>query len=270
MDTMDPMQNEIVELFETFGVAALEAKVYLSLLTNSGVSGYQLSKNAGITTSKVYTVVSRLIEKGFVVAAESRPVKYYPRPPKELLANIKKDVTQNLDHLDEHLDRLTKTTPLFNHDLAWNIIGRRNVISRAKDLIRSAQQSIFLAVWPKELRLLRKELESAGQRTEKIRLLSYGPAKINFGEIFIHRPSDYPFRERGERRFILIVDNKIAVIATLLDDETDAGLWTENPGLVLLFRDFIIHEIYIAQVEKAYPEEIEKLAGRDWEKLRIM
>ena len=268
MDTVDSMQNEIVELFETFGVAALEAKVYLSLLSNSGVSGYQLSKNAGISTSKVYTVVSRLIEKGFVVAAESRPVKYYPRPPKELLADIKKDVTKNLDHLEDHLDRLVQTTP-FNHDLAWNIIGRRNVISRAKDLIRSAQKSIFIAIWPKELRLLRKDLESAGQRTEKIRLLSYGPVKMSCGEIFIHRPSDYPFRERGERRFILTVDNKIAVIATLLDDEDDAGLWTENPGLVHLFRDFVIHEIYIAQVEKAYPKEIEKLAGRDWENLRI-
>jgi hypothetical protein len=68
---------------------------------------------------------------------------------------------------------------------------------------------------------------------------------------------------------MLTTDDSKAVIASLGEIEADNGLWTENQGLVMLFRDFVIHEIYIIQIEQANPEKIEALGGRDWEKLRL-
>jgi sugar-specific transcriptional regulator TrmB len=262
------MQSQIIGLFETIGVTAQEAKAYISLLKKSGVSGYQLSKNTGIPSSKIYSLINRLIERGFAIAVQGRPVKYFPRPPQELLNELHKGVSATFMNLEGLLTSLESTSPA-SSTLAWNITGRQGVIAKAKELVREAEDNVFLATWSKELRPLRRELAQAHERGAKVRVLAYGPTNFDCGEVFFHRPSDYPFRERGERRFVITVDNERAVIANLFDDDGDTGLWTENLGLVLLFRDFVIHEIYITQVEKAYPREIQELAGRDWEKLRF-
>jgi sugar-specific transcriptional regulator TrmB len=184
------------------------------------------------------------------------------------LNELHKGVSATFMNLEGLLTSLESTSPA-SSTLAWNITGRQGVIAKAKELVREAEDNVFLATWSKELRPLRRELAQAHERGAKVRVLAYGPTNFDCGEVFFHRPSDYPFRERGERRFVITVDNERAVIANLFDDDGDTGLWTENLGLVLLFRDFVIHEIYITQVEKAYPREIQELAGRDWEKLRF-
>ena len=262
------MHSRIIRLFEEIGVTAQEARVYIALLKTPGVSGYQLSKNAGIPSSKIYTLLNRLTERGFAIAVEGKPVKYHPRPAQELVAELQQNLSSTFTNLTDMLTGLENQTPTSNA-LAWNITGRQDVMAKAKDLLHSAEGNIFLATWSKEIRPLRKELENAHGRGAKVRVLAYGPTNFNAGEVFQHRPSDYPFRERGARRFVLTVDDERAVIANLVEGEDDTGLWTENSGLVLLFRDFVIHEIYITQVEKAYPEEIRELAGNDWEKLRL-
>ena len=61
---IDQNQRErIIHAFQRLGVATQEARAYLSLLEENGVSGYQLSKNAGIQSSKIYGILNRLMEK---------------------------------------------------------------------------------------------------------------------------------------------------------------------------------------------------------------
>ena len=136
-------------------------------------------------------------------------------------------------------------------------------------MIQTSERRVFLATWAKELRPLRKVLAKAAARGVELHIVSYGPTNFDVGEIYYHRPSDYPYRERKEHRFVLTTDDSKAIIASLGEIEADNGLWTENQGLVMLFRDFVIHEIYIIQIEQVNPEEIKALAGLDWEKLRL-
>ena len=260
--------GQIIDQFQAVGVSSQETKVYLALLKKEGISGYQISKETSIPTSKIYTVLNKLVERGFVVATQNRPNQYFPHPPQKLLSELKSEVEDNLQSLADNLKSLQLSKD-GNGLLAWNVTGRKDVISQAKEMVDRAESHIFLGAWAKELRPLRSNLTKAVKRGVKLRMIAYGPTKFDQGEIYYHRPSDYPFRERGERRFILTIDDERAVIANFSDQETDNGLWTENTGLVLLFRDFVIHEIYIAQVEKAYPDEIRELAGKGWEKLRF-
>ncbi|MBW1712011.1 MAG: TrmB family transcriptional regulator [Deltaproteobacteria bacterium] len=260
--------DRIMAEFQRLGVSSQEVRAYLALLQEEGVSGYRLSKNAGIHSSKIYGVLSRLMEKGFVVATDTRPVKYFACPPEELLDRIEKELVATVSTLGRALMSLDHGKKA-NDTLAWNITGRANVIHKAREIINGSIDSIFLAIWAKELRPLRSALSSAVKRGVKLRVVAYGKTNFDQGTIYFHRPTDYPFRERGERRFVLISDNNKAVIANIGPQGSDNGLWTENRGLVLLFRDFVIHEIYIVQIEEAYPQEIEKLVGRDWEKVRL-
>ena len=259
---------ELINEFRRFGVSAQEAKVYIALLQHEGVSGYQISKNAGIPSSKIYTILNILVERGFIVASDTRPVKYFPRPPVELLNELKDDLTSTITSLSAALQSFQNNKKP-NGLLAWNITGRQDVLHKAKEIIETSEHRVFLATWAKELRPLRKVLTKAAARNVELHIVSYGPTNFNVGELYCHRPSDYPYRERKEHRFVLTTDDSKAIIANIGEVENDNGLWTENPGLVMLFRDFVIHEIYIIQIEQANPEEIKALAGRNWEKLRL-
>ena len=174
---------------------------------------------------------------------------------------------------DRSLDRLGDALKKFPQDdttrqaLAWNLTTRAEVIAKARGVIEKGTDSIFLAVWSKELRPIRVTLRNAFKRGVKITTVTYGSTNLKERNVYYHRPSDFPFRERGERRFVLTSDDRVAVIANFKSDGLGSGLWTENAGLVQLFRDFIVHEVIIIMVEKAFPEPIKKFFGKDWEKL---
>ena len=265
----DQNQSErIIHAFQRLGVPVQEARPYLSLLDQNGISGYQLSKNAGIQSSKIYGVLKRLTERGFVINTDTKPLKYFACPPGQILGKIEKELSATVSNLDEALKSL-KVEKKISETLAWNITGRGDVIHKAKAIIDASEKAIFMAAWPKEMRPLRVALTRAVKRKVKLQLVTYGATNFNQGTIYVHRPTDYLSRESGEHRFILISDNDKSVIANMGDNGSANGLWTENRGLVLLFRDFVIHEIYIVKVEEAYPREIKELVGRNWEKARL-
>ncbi len=260
--------NLILAKFDQIGVSKREARVYLSLLRYEGVSGYQLSKNVGIPSSKIYAILNQLVEHGLAVPTESQPVKYFPCPPDELLGKLKKNIVSAFDSLAMGLKSFQNSRNP-NEALVWNIAGHQDVIKKAKEIISTSRENIFMVSWAKEVRRLKSALNQAAERGVELRIVAYGPINFGKGKIFPHRPSDYPFRESGERRLIVAADSRKATIANINEKGLTSGLWTENRGLVTLFRDFVIHEIYISEIERGLPEQIRTLVGRDWEKLRV-
>ena len=258
----------VVREFQRLGVSVQETRAYLSLLQKDNISGYQLAKNAGVPSSKIYGVIEKLMERGFIVAADTRPLKYFPQDPDKVLKGLAEEYSSSIANLTSAL-RHFRNEGQGNGLLAWNVPNRQDVVRKAQEIIDRAAESIYLALWPKDLKPIRASLTKAAGRGVKINTVAYGKTSFDKGTIYRHRPSDYPFRERGERRFVLVVDNKRSIIANFGDQETSGGLHTENSGLVQLFRDFVIHEIYIIMVEETYPEEIRRLVGRNWEKVRV-
>jgi sugar-specific transcriptional regulator TrmB len=145
---------------------------------------------------------------------------------------------------------------------------RTDVFRKVRELISQAKDTIFLATWSKELRPIRQSLERAVQTGIKLNTVVYGPTNFNLATVYQHQPSDYPLREKGLRRFVFAADGNRAVIANFSSDNSGSGLWTENAGLVMLFRDFIIHEIYIIKIQEALPGQVQQLFGTGWEKIR--
>jgi len=265
---MAPANNtRVTTLLQQFGVSPQEAKAYVSLLEKDHVSGYTLSKNAGIHSSKIYSVLSRLLERGFIIATDTHPVKYIPRKPDEILAAIKKEVDDSLAILDSDMNRIFSRPPT-REFVTWNITKREDVFRRVRELIDQSSDSVFLATWSRELRPLRQALAGAARRGVKLHTVVYGSTNFNLGTVYRHAPSDFPLRERGQRRFVFTADDNRAAIANFSSDNSGGGLWTENAGLVMLFRDFIIHEIYIIKIQAALPGQIRALFGSSWEKIR--
>ncbi len=264
---MESITDKLLIDFQKLGLSHQEATAYISLLKKDNVTGYELSKNARIHTSKVYGILSKLLKKDLVIAVDTHPVKYFPRPPREVLAKVRRDFDDALDNLKASLEEVHANSAT-SELVAWNVTGSVDIIRKAKDLINETEKRLYLAAWGEEFSSIRRAARRAEQRGVKVNSVAYGTTNFNVGKIYSHRPSDYPFRERGERRFVLVSDEKKALISSFKDRVLSGALWTENSGLVQLIRDFIIHEIYIIKIEEAFPEHIHSAFGYNWEKIR--
>jgi sugar-specific transcriptional regulator TrmB len=56
------MDHLLPPLFK-LGLTNFEARAYLSLLKQGNVTGYELSKDSGIPSSKIYSVLNHLVRK---------------------------------------------------------------------------------------------------------------------------------------------------------------------------------------------------------------
>lgn len=73
MRHMDHTISEVLaEKLVQFGLTRQEANIYLCLLQNKDLSGYEVSKITGISRSNVYSALASLVEKGAAYLLEGR------------------------------------------------------------------------------------------------------------------------------------------------------------------------------------------------------
>jgi len=86
------------EILEKIGLTKSEIKVYLALLELGSTSKGLLVKKAGITSSKIYEVMDKLIKKGLASYVLKNKVKYFkaasPKRIKDYLEEKKKEIIE--------------------------------------------------------------------------------------------------------------------------------------------------------------------------------
>jgi len=250
------MKNILTHL-QHLNFTQYESMAYLALLKQSEVTGYELAKNSGIPDSKIYAVLNKLIEKDVILALDSEPVKYTPIPPNDIISRIKGDYLHTFDTLSEGLNDIYKNdqTP---DQYIWNLNGRQEIMRRIIEFIDQSEYSLYLSVWDEEVAGIKESLYRADKRGVKMSIVHYGDIHLGIGQEYRHGREHQIRQQRGARRIALEVDEEKVVLAHFVDDGASNALWTNNTGIVLLAKDYIIHDIYtIRMAEKFGPEAIE-------------
>ena len=231
-----------------------ESMAYLGLLKQSNVTGYELAKNSGIPDSKIYQVLNKLIGKEVILALDSDPVKYAAIPPDEIISRLKGDYQRTFDALSSGLNDLYQQEKTTNHYI-WNISGRQEIMRRLIEFIDKAGNSLYLSVWDNELADLKESLYRAHERDVQMSIVHYGKGILGIGQEYIHGREHQIRQQRGARRIALEVDEEKVVLAHFLEDGGSNALWTTNKGLVLLAKDYIIHDIYTIRMAEKFGQQ---------------
>ena len=231
-----------------------ESMAYLALLKQSKVTGYEVAKNSKIPASKIYAVLNKLIEKEVVLALDTEPVTYMPIPPDEILARFRGDYQRTFDVLSDGLNEIYQSKQSTDHYI-WNVSGRQEIIRRLIEFIDQAKQSIYLSIWDDEVAELKDPLLRANKRKVKMSIVHYGESFLGIGQEYRHGREHQIRQQRGARRVALEVDEEKVILAHFLDDGGSNALWTTNKGLVLLAKDYIIHDIYTIRMAAKFGED---------------
>jgi sugar-specific transcriptional regulator TrmB len=246
------MKNTLLYL-QNLNFTQYESKAYLALLKHSNVTGYELAKKSGIPASKIYQVLNKLVEKEVVIALDSEPVKYIPIPPEEVLSRLRINFIHSLEVLRNDLLEIYKHHQSTDNYI-WNVSGRPAIMNKVNDFIHQSGKKIHLSVWDEEIEEIRDSLKRAQRRKVTISVVHYGEKKLGFGSEYRHGREHTIRQQRGARRIALEVDEQKVILAHFLEDGSSNAVWTTNKGLVLLAKDYIIHDIYTIRMAEKFGE----------------
>lgn len=250
---------ELITGLTQMGFTEYEAKAYLALLHENPANGYQLSKKSGVPRSMVYEALGRLSARGAVMETiEGRATLYRPVPPQLLLDRYEVEQRQMTEDLREGLDSIYTATDV---DRVWSITGRKSILAYAAQILRSAQEEVFLILTDDDLDMLYTEITDVNSRGVNLNILLTGEATFSLGQV-AHHPLIESEMQELTHTLMVVVDKTKALIADT-QHETTATI-TESRNLVLIARQFVWMELFAQRIAaRLGVEAIQKLDLED-------
>lgn len=240
-----------VELLMSFGLTRQEARVYVLLLGEGALSGYEAAKRLGISRSNAYAALAGLVDKGAAYMAEEQSVQYHAVSIKEFCSN-------KVHYMEELSETLERQIPKQKQEDAkyLTIRGRRHIEDKFRNMLKETKERVYLSVSASVADLFRDELLELIAQKKKVVLLTEEDYVLD-GAI-IYRTSNLQDSEEvtsgceknvdGQIR--LITDSSYALTGELQEEETSACLYSANPNLVRLLKDALANEIKLIEIEK--------------------
>lgn len=242
------IMEHLIEKFEEIGFSTNEAKVYMTLLKESAINGYEISKKSGVPRSMVYSVIAKLLAKEAIMELRTEPPTYIPVPVKELVMNRKRQAVDTLNFLEKELQVIEKPVEV---NVIKHIEGRTQIIQAMQKLMKASNEEIWLSAWEEELEELRS---SAVEQCEKgiamYSLLFTDEETSSFGNAFYHRQytASVEKNRMSQRLTMITQDNQEVLIAGFIDGQIPQAIQTTEPMLVLLAKEYIRHDMMLKVV----------------------
>lgn len=234
--------NDIILKLTELGFSSYEAKAYFALLQKHPSIGYEVSKIAKIPTAKIYETLTTLKNKGAIMVSNSEPVYYYPVPPETLLKRLKNDFVSKIDQLE---DQLLQVEPFPEVDFTWNLTGYNAVMDKIVNLIEQAAEFLLLSIWPEEAGLIKNSVIKAQKRGVKVIIGVFGNYDLGCKNTINLEPCGVSSVNRlGKHLTVAVGDSKEVVISEIASIDNTVGIWTTTPGIVLVTKEYVKHDIW--------------------------
>ena len=151
-----------------------------------------------------------------------------------------------------------------------SISGSAAVREKVIEIVKNAKEEIYVEIWSYDFKLMEQYFLDAYNRGVEIKIVGYDNLKSNFGLIFEHGSAKEIEASLGGRMIILAADNKEGIIgnSSSVSSENVHVVWTKNPGIVLLIKEFIVHDMYLIDVQANLSDQMRITYGKNLKALR--
>lgn len=232
---------ELTDQLTELGMTRNEALAWLALLSGpeEGCTGYEVAARSGVPRSAVYTVMRRLEESGAAFAVGDGPTRYVPTSPEQLLRGLRESHRQRLQALELSLAGIEKRDwpePI------WMVRDYAAVLERIEGLARSAERTLYCALWSREIKRLRPALEAATEHAEVVLYCPDGVPPLAGVDSWSDALDDEA-KANWSHRALVVVDRRQALIGGTEPLADNQAVVTTNISLVNVAADHIIMDI---------------------------
>jgi len=237
--------EEVRKTLKEIGMTEYESRTYLTLLKSGAMTASQISESANVPYSKIYEILNSLEKKGWIETEQSRPSRYYPKPPSEAFEATKLRIEDKLDAwkqiVTSELQPLYEKRELREKPDIWILRGEFNIIAKLQEMLGKVKSELMIAI-PYPAKNLIKTLLPIFIKLQK------SPVKIqimvtkNVLTKEIETLTHFIEIRKRESMFGggIIIDNKEAMLF-LGEEKPNLVIWSNHIGLVKLAKDYFQH-----------------------------
>jgi HTH-type transcriptional regulator, sugar sensing transcriptional regulator len=263
------MISSEINLLNKIGLTDAEAKVYLALLSQGSMSGYEASKLSSVARSKIYNVLESLVSKGFILYAEQENNnKYAAVPIEEITQRVKRETDDVLENLTERLKEHSKKTDL---EYIWHIHQNSNVFAKCREIIKNTKNELLVQIWEEDLPNLIEDLQELEKKDIRMGIVYFSnneDSLVPLKKYCRHGLVEEKFKEMGGRWITLVSDMKEVVFGQILSNSIAEVIWTESKPMIALAAECVRHDLYFYKSADIFQEVMQKELGKDYEKIR--
>jgi sugar-specific transcriptional regulator TrmB len=258
------LMNAAIDRMVRLGLSVYEAKAYTALLREHPLTAYEIAKNSGIPTSKIYEVMRKLESRHMIQSVHGEGSKIFiPASLDEFIQDFRSAVEDNLHAVNNELKDIKAG---MDTSYTWHIKDYDGLMQKTLRMLKTAESNILMLVCPTEINALFEGLQRAGERGIKIAVIHYGATNMRIGQLYRHPVEDTMYADRGLRGFSLVVDSREALVGNI-SDRTIEAIWSMNHGFVLMAEDYMRHDIYFMKTVKRFGPLLQDTFGQRYEKL---
>ncbi|HZG73833.1 MAG TPA: helix-turn-helix domain-containing protein [Chondromyces sp.] len=235
-------------MLQKFGFSQYESKVFEVLASSEEpMDATSIVKYSGVPKSKVYEVLSRMIEKGMILDSVSEKKKLYTALPLPLV--IEKLTTEFQDNVEQLKANTHKRT--FYDEHVWSLKVDSSIRAQSRQLIEEATKSIRVSAWKDDfidyLPLL-QEKEELGVHVEA---LVVGELETTLSHIHTLVPAKE--HQTLEQFRLIIVDDREVIFAGM-ENHSWQALKTASKPFIKFFIEFFYHDVALAKINEKHFE----------------
>lgn len=262
------MENEVI-LLNKIGLTDAEAKVYLTLLQNGSLSGYEAGKLAGVPRSKIYNILESLIMKGFILYTEYESNnKYAAVSMAEVSERVEDETKGVLADLSERLSIFPQKT---NLDNIWHIRTNGNVFAKCRDIIRRTKEELLVQIWMGDLPCVLSDIRMLEEKGCRLGLVIFGAEEgeeIPLKKYCRHGMGEEKKKEMGGRWITLVSDMQEVVFGQIISNSIAEVIWTKSRPMISLAAECVRHDMYFYKSADKFTDIMRQEYGEDLEGIR--
>lgn len=240
-------ESNIIEKLLLFGLGRQEAVIYLCLLKNGELTGYEVAKLTGISRSNVYNALASLVERGAAYICEGSANKY-------VAVSIEEFCDNRIRYLQEQEKFLLLHAPKrqWSSEGYITIEGYEHIVDKIHHMILGAKQRIYFAGNEELLAKWESELKEVLSKEVKVVLLSEElPESLSQEKIIFYKrlPGTEAWGS-GREQIRLIIDSAYVLTGDVTGTSADTCLYSAQKNFVNVFKEAMSNEIKLIEIHK--------------------
>lgn len=144
MTELDKAKDALMDL----GWSEYESKTYSTLVQLGVATASKIAKNSNVPPNRVYQILGRLAERGFVhvVEAVGATTKFEAKDPLLVLNETKTKILDKIEIAINALDELKERKQDTDTPILYTIHGKQELSSYLLNSLNSAKESIFIGI----------------------------------------------------------------------------------------------------------------------------
>lgn len=244
---------ELIDKLILFGLSRQEADIYVCLLKNNELTGYEVAKLTGISRSNVYNGLAALVDNGAAYVKEGASTKYVAVPLKEFCDNY-------LRYLQESREYLVLNEPkqTVNTDGYITIEGKRHICDKIFNMLLSTKKRIYFSANSEFLEQWKKEILTLAEQKIKVVLISerlpevFNEAceedMITFYQALWEKKDKEHFCDK-KKQVRLIIDSAFVLTGEYTESDNDTCLYSAQQNFVTVIKDAMRNEIELIKIK---------------------